>query len=178
MDYAIGIYFDTDTEKTFTSIMEKMAQKGVNSYMLDIKLPPHITLSCIETDDINPVINAVRSYSEKLRGERLYWHSLASFIPKVLYAAPAYSGYLRKLNTEINELVKEISSPSNHKLYLPDYWVPHTALAVKMDSKELNNAFKTASEMFTAFGGFAERLFIAECEPFKEIAVWDLSLAK
>ena len=63
----------------------------------------------------------------------------------------------------------------NRGLYLPNQWVPHAAIAVKLSSPEaLNQAFAIVQERFSAFGATAERIDLARCEPYEELRSWEL----
>ena len=42
--YAIVLYFDDTTNKIIGNMIERTATLSGNSYMLDINIPPHVTL--------------------------------------------------------------------------------------------------------------------------------------
>jgi hypothetical protein len=50
--------------------------------------------------------------------------------------------------------------PSERNFYLPNRWVPHTALAVQLTKQELTLALETAGSMFTPIVGKPEKLFL------------------
>jgi len=52
MEYAIVLYFDEDTEAKLNNLMEELACDKTNTYMIDNKIPPHITLSLFSSSDI------------------------------------------------------------------------------------------------------------------------------
>ncbi len=94
-----------------------------------------------------------------------------------MFAAPTFTEYLHNLNIEINNLIQNITIPGDEGHYLANQWVPHTAIAVRLTKEELMISLGTATSMFTPFGGRAEKLFLAECNPYKEIATWELKRA-
>jgi len=173
MDYAITLYFDDATENNFSRIMEAVAAGGGNRYMVDTGIPPHITLALFSAARVD----GVRDELERRHGEigtgEVIWASLGAFVPRVLYAAPVLSEYLRAACVAANELAEPFAERMDG-YYLPGQWVPHMALAVQLAPGELNAAFAAAAGLFTAVCGRAERLALAECNPYREIAVWNL----
>ncbi|WP_310605318.1 hypothetical protein [Anaerosporobacter sp.] len=174
MDYAIGLYFDFKTTNKITKIIEAVAQNGANTYMVDTKIPPHLTLSYFQTDHINPIINILNTHTTNWHANNIFFASLGIFVPNVLFIAPVFTEYLQNLNIEINNLIESVATHGDNGHYLPNQWVPHTALAVRLTDAELKASFETATAMFTAFEGQAVKLFLAECNPYKEIATWEL----
>ena len=73
-----------------------------------------------------------------------------------------------------NRLVAPFSQPVDEGYYLPNQWVPHTALSVKLNPAGMKMAFDIAMQHFSFLRGRSTRLILAECNPFKEVWVWDL----
>jgi len=175
MNYAIGLYFDHASEDKFSCLIRQIAQSGVNSYMLEQEIPPHITLACICAEQSQPMINRLdKNIAKFCRGD-VFWASLGIFMPAVLFAAPVMNEYLLDFNASINRLLEPLGSVGENGYYLPNQWVPHTALALKMNRDELKSALDTVVDSFAAFGGKAERLFLAQCDPYVELKTWNLS---
>ena len=42
--YLISVYFDDKTDRRIRNWMEQAAKRSGNSYMIDAKVPPHITI--------------------------------------------------------------------------------------------------------------------------------------
>lgn len=49
--YHISLYFDEETTAHMHRLIEKVAQATGNKYMLEAKVPPHITLCALECGD-------------------------------------------------------------------------------------------------------------------------------
>jgi 2'-5' RNA ligase len=169
MDYCIGLYFDSESTMRFTEISNAIANITGNRYLTDSKFKPHITLACFQTDNIAPVKEAVFAFTKTIRPENIIWPSLGVFPPSTLFAAPLFTEYLRKLNVEVNELIYDISIPGEKNFYLPNRWVPHTALAVQLTNQELMLALETAVSMFTRVVGKPERLFLGYINSFDNV---------
>lgn len=175
MDYAIVLYFDTATEEIFTQIIKAIANSVHNqnaSYMLEHKIPPHITVSFFHADDIDEVVCVLNDSHLGFTAGDIFWGTLGTFVPNVLFAAPVLNEYLLNTCTTINKLLK--NRVNLHRFYLPYQWVPHTTLATKLNQDELIMAFDIASKHFTSFGGKSNRIALVECNPYKEVRTWDL----
>lgn len=58
---------------------------------------------------------------------------------------------------------------------MPNQWVPHTAIAVKLTPETLKEAFAIVQKKFSAFGATAERIVLARAEPYEELKSWELN---
>ena len=175
MTYAVGLYFDSASEETLSRFTRQIAQSGANTYMLDQKIPPHITLACVCAEQPAPLIELLDENIARFNQGDIFWASLGIFMPAVLFAAPVMNGYLLDFNARVNQLLEPLGSAGENGYYLPNQWVPHTALAARMNRDELKLALNAITDDFAAFGGKAERLFLAQCDPYVERKTWDLS---
>ncbi|MCL1823264.1 MAG: hypothetical protein FWG44_03590 [Oscillospiraceae bacterium] len=174
MDYAIILCFDMETEAKFNKIINTVSESSGNNYMLDNKIPPHITISYFCTDNINQIINMLdNNYSEFNEGE-IFWASLGAFVPHTVFASPVLGEYLFNACVKANELVKGLADYGDYGQYLPNQWVPHTTLVTKLNKEEAEKAFNAAAQKFSMFGGKSNRLVLAECNPYKKIKTWNL----
>lgn len=177
MDYAVVLYLDMEAEHKIQAIINKVVENGVNPYMVSTKIPPHITIGAFKsTDHCSLLINRVDNDIEKFTAGQVFWASIGIFNPNVLYLAPVLNKYLQTSCEQINESLKDITEIGDNGHYLPYQWVPHTAIAVKLDDEELKNAFEIVQKEFQAFGGTANRLVLAQCNPYKEIKIWQLEV--
>ena len=88
MTYAAGLYFDRASEEKFSGLLRQIAQSGVNTYMLDHKIPSHITLACVCAEQPQPIIDRLGESIAGFRRGDIFWASLGIFTPAVLFAAP------------------------------------------------------------------------------------------
>ena len=175
MTYAVGLYLDQSSSEKLNYITRHIAQSGANSYMLEHKIPPHITLACVCSAQPQPLIDLLDENIADFRAGDVFWASLGVFVPAAVFAAPVVNEYLLDGNDRVHRLLAPVSTPGENGYYLPFQWVPHTALAVKLTCDELRPALAAAADAFAAFGGRAERLFLAQCEPYMELKTWALA---
>ena len=172
MDYAIILYFDDETEVKFNGLIEQLACKS-NNYMIDNKIPPHITISMFSTSEISKAEHVISSHIHELKKCEIVWASIGTFIPQVLFAAPVMNQQLIDVYETTNRLLEPVSDSQN-RFYQFNSWVPHTTLATKMTIEELHCAFEAVSHKFTPLSGCANRIALVECNPYKELHVWQL----
>ena len=66
----------------------------------------------------------------------------------------------------------------NQGRYFPDAWVPHIAVAMKMDKDGLYRGFNRLSELFSPFDAEIDRMALIRWErenPYQELAVYELA---
>ena len=176
MDYAFLLCFDKDTESQFKGIIESIAESGLNRYMIDAKIPPHISIACFSTDDVEPIIHELDGHISSFRAGNIVWPSLGMFVPHVLFAAPIMDEYLLGACININRLIEPFSTVGERGFYLPYQWVPHTTLALQLDEDGLKKATGITLEQFSFITGRSNRLKLVayNYNSYKEIKTWDL----
>lgn len=175
MIYSIGLDFDEKTEQKIKKDMIKLCEKGISTYALEYKVPPHITLSIFEYEnqDISVLKKVVDSFKTILKPYKVNFSSIGTFYPPVLFYAPVVTKQLMDINEKLYYELKDAVTEFN-QYYIPDNWVPHVALGYKMTQNNLLVAFEYVQEIFSAFEGRYTKLVLGECNPYKEIYVVDL----
>ncbi|KAI4453035.1 l-threonine aldolase-related [Holotrichia oblita] len=177
MDYAIMLCFDQNTEAHFKNIIASISDSGASSYMVDAKIPPHITIATFDTERIQTIVGELDNNVSNFKIGNVIWASVGAFVPNTLFAAPVMNEYLLNTCTNINNIIKPFSTYGDMgRQYMPYNWVPHTTLAVKLDNNGLKKAFDIALQKFTHVMGKCNRLLLVEwkCNPYKIIKTWDL----
>jgi len=174
MEYAITLNFDAKTETAFNKLVEKLTEAQPQNYALEHNIPPHVTIAFFCTEHIDKVAEKLDANIALFSTGTVTWASLGSFVPKVLFAAPVLDDYLRNACVTANRLVQNISEVGDEGHYLPNQWVPHTALLYRASQDELTKAFDIAARHFTPINGTSNRLILAQCSPYKELKTWAL----
>jgi len=174
MNYSVVFYFDDETDNKITSLIHLIVDNGVNDYLISNKVPPHITIADFDCEDISSVINSLEVYKEKIRQDFVYWASIGLFNPSVLFLAPIVNQFFLESCEMVNNLIKAVPKAENNSYYIPNQWVPHTTIAAKLSSQEIERAFLVVNDNFKAFGGYVTKLALVQNEPRTDIKVWDL----
>lgn len=172
--YLISIYFDENADNKIRRLIHKVAEKSENRYMIEAGVPPHITISAFETDQVNKVIDLFDCKVHDIKAGKLQWVSIGVFNPHVIFLSPVLNEYLHKLSVFVNETVSCVDNVSISRFYLPLQWMPHTTIGKKLSVEEMLMAFKTLQNNFRMFEGTVTKIGLAKTNPYQEIRNWDL----
>lgn len=173
MEYAVVLYFDLETEKKLQALINLIADKGAGSYMKEHGIPPHLTLSFFEKETPVGLEDIISACAQEINIGDIAFASIGAFNPSVLFLAPVMSKYLLNSCALVNERLRLTASALSGQ-YLPGGWVPHVTLATQLGGAQLCRAFEIAQSEFCAFRGRATRIVLAQCNPYREIRVWEL----
>ena len=176
MDYAIVLYMNDEKTALVKDMIRELAKESGSDFCLNIV--PHVTVAAIVSDDEEAVKAETEKLSGKLTKGEIRLASIGVFNPVVLFLAPVVDTYLTEACRISNETMSNVSEPGNKGRYLPNSWVPHMAVAMKMDKEGLYNAFKKLSEIFTPFTASIDKMALIKWEehdPYQELAVYPLN---
>ena len=172
--YLVSIYFDEKTNKHIQRLVNKVAERTGNCYMLDGEVPPHITISAFETQDEASAIEALDLLVQELRRGNLTWASVGQFFPYVIYIAPVLNAYLHGLSESVYNALSSLEDVLMSSHYQPFQWLPHTTIAKKLSKEEMQVAFEVLQSGFGTFEGKVVRIGLAKPNPHRDIATWEL----
>lgn len=172
--YLISIYFDEKADRQIRKIIQHVAEKTGNTFMLDNHVPPHITVAAIETKDEELAIEALEVCAKQLQQGKLRFIATGAFFPQVLYLEPVLNAYLHELVCAINVAVKDLPDTIVSPYYQPFSWLPHVTLAKQLSGEQMLTAFETLQKRFTSFEGTVTQIGIARTNPHRDLQVWEL----
>ena len=175
MDYAIVLYMNDEKTAMVNETIKELAPECGSDYC--IGTVPHVTISSIISDDEEAVKEEARKLSKLLTRGEIKIASIGVFNPWVLFLAPIVDSYLIESSQIANETMLKVSEIGNKGRYIPNSWVPHMAVAMKMEKEGLYKAFKKLSEIFTPFCAEIDKMALIKWEednPYQELAVYDL----
>lgn len=172
--YLVSLYFDEKTNKTIQSLIDKVAEKTGNDFMVAGKVPPHITISAFETKKEEEVLRRMQAIAEDLRQVQLRWVSVGTFMPNVIYLATVLNSYLQGMTEAIFEKIKGVDETIMNPFYLPYQWLPHTTIGKLLSKEQMRNAFEVLQEQFVPFEGTVTKISLAKTNPYTELALFEL----
>lgn len=174
--YLVSLYFDSKTENKIQGIINKVAHKCGNNFMIDNNVPPHITISAFQSEKDKNVIKILDNIIKNNKDKGLItFASIGSFKSSVIFLVPILNEYLHKLSVNIYEGVSSLKDVSISKFYLPFQWMPHITIAKKLTREELFLAFEELDRNFTMFNGNITKISLSKTKPLRDIAVWNLN---
>lgn len=167
--YLISIYFDEQTNKKIQSFINQVAEKTGNTFMIDGKVPPHITISALETKNEEQIIEALEKAVSRIKSEQLQWVSVGQFFPYVIYLTPVLNEYLHSMSQEVYESLKDTGDTEISPYYRPFQWLPHTTIGKKLSQEEMRIAFEIVQKNFSMFNGRVTKIGLAKTNPYQDI---------
>lgn len=167
--YLISAYFDQNTTKHLTRLINTVAQKSGNTYMTDNNVPPHMTISSFEMRDPYNLIEDFNKLKNIGAGD-INIISVGAFLPYVLYASPVLNNYLQTLAENTYKILTSRDDIAINKCYKPYQWFPHITLGKKLSKEEMQTAFEAMQIHFSPIAGKIVRLGLSETNPHRDIA--------
>lgn len=190
--YLISIYFDAQTSASLEKLIRRVAEATGNTFMLDNQVPPHITVTAVETrredellDCINQLVGEIRNANERelatrdmsksaMRSGELQWVSVGAFFPQVLFVQPVLNEYLHNLSVALSEKLSEIEETIVSPYYQPFGWLLHCTIAKQLTQEQMVEAYKVLQQHFVPMEGRVTRIGVARTNPHRDIKVWEL----
>ena len=173
-DYAVTLEFDKETEKKIQEMIDEVARVTGCDYMKQSKIPPHVTVSALVSDNEEALLSEMESIAESMTKDFIWFASIGIFNPFVIYLGPVMNEFLQNTCRTVNEKLLQYADVGNRGRYLPNQWVPHAAIVVKLTPDTIKEAFAIVQEKFSAFGATAEKIVLARAEPYEELKAWKL----
>lgn len=131
--YAVVLYFDEETEDRLLALWAALDVHGVDSAArtFGAGYRPHLTLSIIDTDETDRVIDALETPLAEVAGLPVTLASLGFFVP---YPCPAYLAITPTSRLlALHEQVYDALDMPCWDHYRPGSWMPHCTLAMRVD---------------------------------------------
>ena len=174
IDYAVTLEFDNETENKIQEMIDEVTRVTGCDYMKQSKIPPHVTVSALEGDNEAALLSEMENIAASMNKGSVFFANIGVFNPRVIYLGPVMNEFLQDTCRTVNERLLQYASVGNRGRYLPNQWVPHTAIAVKLTPDALKEAFAIVQKKFSVFGATAERIVLARAEPYEELRSWEL----
>ena len=174
IDYAVTLEFDKETQNKIQEMIDEVAKVTGCDYMKKSKVPPHVTVSALVSDNEEALLSEMESIAKSTNKDFIWFANIGVFNPYVIYLGPVMNEFLQNTCKMVNERLLKYAEVGNRGRYLPNQWVPHAGVAVKLTPEALKEAFSIVQEKFCAFGATAEKIVLARAEPYEEIKSWML----
>ena len=173
--YLISLYFDEKTEYMMQGLINKVADKTGNTFMLDGKIPPHITVTGFETRNEAKAIELFEKSIANVKSDDVFFASVGSFKSTVIYAEPVLNEYLHNLSVYFNQVFKGIEDVRFSPFYNPFGWIPHLSVGKHLTKEQMEVAFKIMLEQFISHKGSVIKIGIAKTNPHRNLKVYSLT---
>ena len=172
--YLISIYFDEKTNKILQRYIDRIAEKSGNYFMIENKVPPHMTIASIEARNVNVLKPAFEDLNGKLCAGNMKVVSIGQLFPYVLYATPVMNQKLFDLSGEIYKAFCDIPETTLSEYYKPFSWLPHITLGKTLKKVQMQKAFQTMQKKFIQFTARFGEIGLEKVNPHEDVTKFTL----
>lgn len=165
MAHAVVAMFDPAADAEVRTIWATLCYGNIDSSMMTLGVPPHLTLAVIDDAPTAPLIGCVNALAARTNPFTLIFDRVDMFEGKetVLYLAPQASTALRKLHGAFHESAIGIGTSTDHTR--PGTWVPHATIAMALRKRLLATAHRILSNSFFPFDARVTDLAVIRFSP-------------
>ena len=172
--YLISVYFDKKTEHIMQSYINQVAKLTGNTFMLDGKISPHITLLGFHGKDEDGIIRVMDNCVDSIQVGNICFSTIGEFKGQVIYAQPILNEYLYQLSQKIYDIYKDREDISFSPFYKPFSWIPHMSIGKHLNECEMIEAFKYLMKNFVPMEAQVTRIGIAKTNPHRNIKIYEV----
>lgn len=182
--YAVSLCFDDVAAQSVKAVQERLAQICGNNFLIEHSVPPHVTLGAFHAEpcalpQLQKAFDDFAKLARGILGEQgldLEFGGADCFLDKVLFLAakkdsPGFA-YLKTLNEILHQKFLPLFEAGSNKNYLPERWLPHAALAVKLKPDQFKKCavlLGPASDFVLPQSARVAALSLALCKPYTEL---------
>ena len=142
--YAVSLCFDDAAAQSVKAVQARLAQICGNNFLIEHSVPPHVTLGVFHAEPgaLSALQNAFDGFAKSARnvlggkGLDLEFDGTDCFLNKVLFLAvkkdSSSFACVKRLNEILHQKFLPLFEAGDNRNYLPERWLPHAALAVKL----------------------------------------------
>lgn len=175
MDYAVVLYFDRKSEEKLTRYMHSLCEKGVNTYMLDMGIRPHITLAIFNDMNGDSIRSDLHRFAKESAKFKVRLESIGIFNSDsgVVYLSPVITDPLIQIHNGFYEFFKDVLH-QYIAYYLPGLWTPHCTMATRLRRTEIMAAIGSLLEEFQPMEAEVCEIGFVECDAARELCCFEI----
>ena len=169
--YAVSLHFSQKVNEIIISTMQAIAEKTENRFMIENKIPAHITIGAFHAarEEKANLLQLVEEFSQGQKAGTVQFSEVGNFNGKVLFLKPEKNNFLSEINKELHTLLLPEFEKAENGYYLPDIWFPHTTLATRLNQSQFSAAEDIAKQVSLPLEAAIEELAVYQCSPFLEL---------
>ena len=169
--YAVSLHPAKEAEEAITSAVKSLAEVTGDSFILKSQIPPHLTLGAFHgtKEKEARLIQLLEDFAKEQMPGAIQYNSIGTFKQRVIFLQAQKDSFLTKINSELHTLLLKEFQQAENGYYLPQVWVPHTALATRVNQNRFAQALKKAEEIKLPLETQAKEISLYRCYPFTEL---------
>lgn len=93
MDYAVTLEFDKETQSKIQEMIDEVARVTGFDYMKQSKIPPHVTVSALVSDNEAALLSEMERIAESMNKGFIWFANVGVFNPLVIYLGPVMNEF-------------------------------------------------------------------------------------
>lgn len=167
--YLVSLYFDKQTDDILSNLMKQIARKSKNNYMLERKIPPHLTIGMVGQGKEEELLYYLDTCISQWSRAKIDIVSIGCFKPHVLFLATVLNRPLHEMCVDVNKVFSEKKSR-----YQPFHWLPHISMARNLNELQMQQAFQVLQANFTPLQGTIVEVGLSTGNPYHDVKRWKL----
>ena len=169
--YAVSLHFSQKVNEIITSTSKAIADKTGNRFVIENKIPPHITIGAFHAarKEEAKLLRLVEEFARGQKAGKVQFSEVGDFNGKVLFLRPEKNTFLSEINKELHTRLLPEFEKAENGYYLPDIWFPHTTLATRLNQSQFSAAKEIAKKITLPLEVAIEELAVYQCSPFLEL---------
>lgn len=169
--YAVSLHFTKDVNDIISAATKEIAQLTGNNFMLDNKVPPHVTIGAFHVDkqDEPKLLQLVQDFAKTQTPGTIHFTEPGDFNQKVLFIKPQKDEFLTTINKALHKIMLPQFTEGENGYYVPDIWFPHTTLATRLNQTQFSQALDIANKIPLPLKANVHDIGVYLCSPFAEL---------
>ena len=174
--YAVSLHFTQKENEIVISTLQAIADETGNSFMIENKIPPHITIGAFHAarEEEAKLLQLIENFAQGQKAGTVQFKVVGNFNGKVLFLKPEKNLFLSEINNALHTLLLPEFEKAENGYYLPDIWFPHTTLATRLNQNQFSAAKEIAKQISLPLEAAIEELAVYQCSPFLELKKFGL----
>lgn len=175
MGYAVQLYFDPGLETALLAVRAALTKAGVTPVLERLGDRPHVSLAVLNDVEIKRCIPMLERFANEQPAFQTSFAAFGAFptTQGVVYLSPTPNEQLFHAHRVVNERLRDIGAVV-HEHYLPDGWIPHTAIGFELSADEVKLALSWLYGNLKPVEGTFHSVGIIEFRPVKEWVTFPL----
>ena len=169
--YAVSLHPSQEAEEEISLAVRALADATGNDFIVKSRIPPHITIGAFHgtKEKEARLLELVKDFSRMQKPGKIQFTGIGNFNKKVIFLRPQKDSFLTKMNEELHKILLKEFERAENGYYLPEIWVPHTALATRVSQAHFDQAVKIAEQIKVPLETEAKEIALYQCYPFLEL---------
>lgn len=171
--FAVSLHFSPKSEELLNIQINNLADATGSNFRVDSHIMPHLTLGMFHAESADelmlPVGKFVQQISiEQVKQTMVMLDKAEMLNNKAVFLLPSAecTTLLCKWNAVLHEIMSPYSSVANNGFYLPEYFMPHIALATGLSCEQAKAAAGFIAQMELPITVEGSCIILAQCKPY------------